>query len=101
MRIALLEYGQLLAPLAPQLLNRIPARELSQPGGVLPAGRQDDLVVVMAGGLRAHRLNEVFVADQAAGPAADRPQVAQCEVHPVLSGGVDVVVGLRRDREFS
>ena len=45
---------QPLSPLAPQLLNGGPAYDPSQPRTLLPAGRQDHLVVIMSPGLRAH-----------------------------------------------
>src|SRR5580700_12058027 len=74
------EHDQPLAPLSPQPLNRVPAHNVSQFGTLLPAGRQDDLVIVMAAGLRAHRLDQLFLAQQATGLAADRLQVADRQV---------------------
>src|SRR5580700_9829540 len=74
------EHDQLLAPLSPQPLNRVLAHNVSEFGTLLPAGRQDDLVIVMAAGLRAHRLDQILIAQQTTGLAADRLQVADRQV---------------------
>jgi hypothetical protein len=54
----------------------------------------------MTAGLRAHRLDQVFVADNPAGLAADHLQLPHGQVHPVLSVGTDVVIWPGCDREL-
>src|SRR5580693_8629759 len=49
----------------------------------------------MTASLRVHRRDQVFIADQAAGLAADCLQMPHGQVHAVLCGGTEVVVGLR------
>jgi hypothetical protein len=46
-------------------------------------------------------VQQVLIADQPAGPAADRIQVADGQVHPVLGLGTDVVVRARGDGELA
>src|SRR5580704_10531262 len=83
------EHDQPLAPLSPQPLNRVLAHNVSEFGTLLPAGRQDDLVIVMAAGLRAHRLDQLLLAQQATGLAADRHQAAEHKVPPVLGWSIE------------
>jgi hypothetical protein len=62
----------------------------------LPAGGQDHLVVIMTASLRAHRRNQVFVADNPAGLAADHLEVLHGPFHAVLGAQTDVVIRLMR-----
>src|ERR1700691_4907726 len=81
-----------LPPPAPQLLNGGPARDPSQPRTLLPAGRQDHLVVIMPLGLRAHRSEQVFMADDPAGLTADHLQILDGPFHAVLGVDADGVI---------
>lgn len=81
--------------LPPQLLNRVPAHEMSQPKALLPAGGQDHLGVIMTAGLRAHRRHQVFVADNPAGLATNHLQVLHGPVHAVLRVGTNAVIWRR------
>ncbi len=67
----------------------------------LAAGGQDHLVIVVAAGLGAHRVQQVLIADEAAGLAADRLEVPHGQVHAVLGRRADVVVRAGRHGELS
>lgn len=90
------EYDQPPTQLPPQLLDRVLAHEVRQHRTLLPAGRQDHLVVIMTASLRAHCRDQVFVADNPAGLAAGHLQVLHGPFHAVLGVHTDVVIRLMR-----